>query len=115
ILDRTIVAAPQSSEACAIKGLLAIQGKGDLSVAENEFSKIPGEADPSGLITWARAWILTLKRKFPEALQVLQQFRGETLANSTTAPRPKALLEGQLYLYQGDKEKARTAFEHART
>ena len=39
---------------------------------------------------------------------------GETLASSTTAPRPKALLEGQLYFYQGDKEKARTAFEHAR-
>jgi tetratricopeptide (TPR) repeat protein len=36
------------------------------------------------------------------------------LANSTTAPRPKALLEGQLYLYQGEKEKARAAFEHAR-
>jgi TolB-like protein/Flp pilus assembly protein TadD len=114
ILDRAILAAPQSSEACGIKGLVAIHWKGDLSLAENEFSKIPAQADPSGLMTWARAWILTLKRKFPEALQVLQQFRGETLANSTTAPRPKALLEGQLYLYQGEKERARTAFEHAR-
>ncbi len=114
ILDRAIVAAPQSSEACGIKGLVAIHWKGDLSLAENEFSKIPAQADPSGLTTWARAWILTLKRKFPEALQILQQFRGETLANSTTAPRPKALLEGQLYLYQGQKDKARTAFEHAR-
>ena len=114
ILDRAVVAAPQSSEACGLKGLLAIHSKGDLSVAENEFSKIPAGADPSGLTTWARAWILTLKRKFPEALQVLQQFRGETLANSTTAPRPKALLEGQLYWYQGDKEKAQTAFQQAR-
>jgi TolB-like protein/Flp pilus assembly protein TadD len=114
ILDRAILAAPQSSEACGIKGLVAIHWKGDLSLAENEFSKIPAQADPSGLMTWARAWILTLKRKFPEALQVLRQFRGETLANSTTAPRPKALLEGQLYLYQGEKERARTAFEHAR-
>src|SRR5215831_8477735 len=116
ILDRSIVAAPQSSETCGLKGLLAIHWKGDLSLAENEFSKIPTtESDPSGLTTWARAWILTLKRKFPEALQVVQQFRGETLANSTTAPRPSALLEGQLYLYEGDKEKARPAFEHARS
>jgi len=113
-LDRAIVAAPQSSEACGIKGLLAIHWKGDLSLAENEFSKIPAEADPGGLITYGRAWILTFKRKFPEALQVVQQFRGETLANTTTAPRPKALLEGEPYLYQGDKEKARTAFESAR-
>jgi TolB-like protein/Flp pilus assembly protein TadD len=114
ILDRAIVAAPQSSEACGIKGLLAIHWKGDLSLAVNEFSKIPAKADPNGLMIWGRAWILTLKRKFPEALHVVQQFTAETLANSTTAPRPKALLEGQLYLYQGDKEKARTAFEHAR-
>ena len=114
ILDRAIVAAPQSSQACGIKGLLAIHWKGDLSLAENEFSKIPAQADPSGMTRWVRVWVLTLKRKFPEALQVLQQFPGETLSNGTTAQRPKALLEGQLYSYQGDKEKARIAFEHAR-
>ena len=114
ILDRAIVAAPQSSEACGLKGILAMHWKGDLRVAEIEFSKIPAQDDSGGLTTWERAGILTLKRKFPEALQVLQQFSGETLANSTTAPRPKALLEGQLYLYQGNKENARTAFEHAR-
>ncbi|HEY2627429.1 MAG TPA: tetratricopeptide repeat protein, partial [Candidatus Udaeobacter sp.] len=68
ILDRAIGAAPQSSAACGLKGMLAIDWKGDLSVAENEFSKIPAEADPSGMMTLARAWILTLKRKFPEAL-----------------------------------------------
>jgi serine/threonine-protein kinase len=45
---------------------------------------------------------------------VVQQFRGETLATATTAPCPKALLEGTLYQYQGDKEKARIAFERAR-
>jgi serine/threonine-protein kinase len=45
---------------------------------------------------------------------VAQQFRGEALATPTTAPCPKAFLEGTLYLYQGDKEKARIAFEHAR-
>src|SRR5215467_314676 len=64
IIDRAIAAAPQSSEACGLKGLLAIHWKGDLSLAENEFSKIPAETDPSGLITWARTWILALKRKF---------------------------------------------------
>ncbi len=114
ILDRAITAAPQSTEACGLKGLLAVLWKGDPSLAENEFSKIPAQDDPGGLITGGRAWILMLKRKFPEALQVVEQFRGETLANSTTAPLPKALLEGQLYMYQGDKEKARAAFERAR-
>src|SRR5256712_4132886 len=114
IFDRAIVAAPQSLEAAGMKAAVAIQWKGDLSVVEKQFSSVPPEADPAGLITWIRVGILTLERKFPEALQVVQQFRGETLATATTAPCPKALLEGTLYVYQGDREKARIAYEHAR-
>jgi tetratricopeptide (TPR) repeat protein len=98
-----------------MKAAVAVQSTGDLSAVEKQFSSVPPEADPAGLITWIRVGILTLERKFPEALQVVQQFRGETLATATTAPCPKALLEGTLYLYQGDKEKARIAYEHART
>ena len=65
-------------------------------------------------MTWAQAWILTLERKFPEALQVLQKFRGETLKTPTTAPCPKAFLEGSICRLQGDEAKARTELEHAR-
>jgi len=36
------------------------------------------------------------------------------LHNTSTAPSPKAFLEGELYLLQGDEAKARTALEHAR-
>jgi serine/threonine-protein kinase len=83
-------------------------------VAEKEFSSVSPEADPSGLMTWARFWILTLQRKFAEALQAAQQFRGEILHTPTTAPCPKAFLEGTSYLYLGDKEKAHSALEQAR-
>ena len=114
IFDRAIVAEPQSLQAAGMKAAVAVQSTGDLSAVEKQFSSVPPEADPEGLITWIRVGILTLERKFPEALQVVQQFRGETLATATTAPCPKALLEGTLYLYQGDKEKARIAYEHAR-
>src|SRR5438309_4299474 len=114
IFDRAIVAAPQSLQAAGMKAAVTIQWKGDLSVVEKQFSSVPPEADSEGLITLIRVGILTLERKFPEALHVAQQFRGETLATPTTAACPKALLEGTLYRYQGDKEKARIAFEHAR-
>ena len=114
VFDRAIVAAPQSLQAAGMKAAVAIQWKGDLSVVEKQFSSVPPEADSEGLITLIRVGILTLERKFPEALHVAQQFRGETLATPTTAACPKALLEGTLYRYQGDKEKARMAFEHAR-
>ncbi len=114
ILDRLIVAAPQSLQAALLKGGVAALWKGDLSVAEKQFSSVPPEADSEGLMTWARVWVLTLGRKFPEALQVLQKFRGETLVTWTTAPCPKAFLEGTIHLLQGDKTKAQAELEGAR-
>src|SRR6267378_3642660 len=114
IFNRALVAEPQSLQAAGMKAAVAVLWTGDLSAVEKQFSSVPPEADPAGLITWIRVGILTLERKFPEALQVVQQFRGETLATATTAPSPKAFLEGMLYRYQGDKEKARIAYEHAR-
>src|SRR6266496_3189130 len=112
-VDRLIAASPQSFQARGLKGFVALQWKGDLSAAEKVFSSMPSETDP-GLMTLARVWMLKLKRNFPEALQVLHQFRGQTLYNTTTAPSPKAFLEGELYRLQGDEAKARTAFEQAR-
>src|SRR5881296_878037 len=114
ILDRVIAASPQSFQTNILKGFLAAQWKGDLSAAEKVFSSIQPETDSDGLITMGRAWLLMLHRKLPEALQVVQKFRGETLFTTTTAPCPKALLEGEIYRLQGDEAKARTAFEHAR-
>jgi TolB-like protein/Flp pilus assembly protein TadD len=113
ILDRLMATSPQSFQARALKAFLPIQWKGDLSAAERVFSSMPPESDPS-LMTLARYWILRLKRNFPEALQLLQKFRGETLSNTTTAPPPKAFLEGEIYRLLGDEAKARPAFEHAR-
>jgi TolB-like protein/Tfp pilus assembly protein PilF len=114
IVDRVIAASPQSFQARGLKGFMAVKWKGDLSVAEKVFSSIPPATDPDGLMTMARFWVLRLQRKFPEALQVVQQFSGEALSNTTTAPCPKAFLEGEICLLQGDEAKARTAFEQAR-
>jgi TolB-like protein/Flp pilus assembly protein TadD len=114
MLDRIIASSPQSFQARALKGFMAVLWKGDLSAAKKVFSSVPPENDESGLTTWARAWILTLERKFPEALQVLERFRGETMYTTTTAPCPKAFAEGLIHLLQGDKTKARAEFEIAR-
>src|SRR5438105_10480923 len=112
--DRALVAEPRSLQAAGMKAAVAVLWTGDLGAVEKQFSSVPPGADPEGLITWLRVGILTLERKFPEALQLVQQFRGETLATATTAPCPKAFLEGILYRYQGDTEKARIALEQAR-
>lgn len=113
-VDRIVAASPQSFQAAGLKGFVAVQSKGDLSVAEKTFSSIPPGTDPDGLVTMARLWILRLQRKFPEALVVVQQFRGDALSNGSTAPAPKASLEGEICLLLGDEAKAQTAFEEAR-
>jgi TolB-like protein/Flp pilus assembly protein TadD len=112
--DRAITASPQSFGARALKAGVAILSRGDVTFAENQLASIPPGFDSDGLVTWARVWLLTLQRKFSNALEVVGQFRGEILASDTTAPNPKAFLEGLLYYYQGDKTKAQTALEHAR-
>jgi len=114
ILDRGIEAAPQSFFERALKGWLAIIRKGDFAVVEKELVLVPPGVDPDGLVTLIRVSVLTLQRKFPEALQLVHQFPKETLTGRTTAPCPKAFLEGALTWYQGNKVKAQAAFETAR-
>jgi TolB-like protein/Flp pilus assembly protein TadD len=114
IFDRGIEAAPQSFGSGALKSELAIRWKGDLSVAEKELASVPAGVDPQGLVTLGRAGVLTLQRKFKEALQVIQQFRGETLLVRASTTSPKASLEGTLYLFLDDKVNAHSAFERAR-
>jgi len=114
IFDRAIAADPQAFASRGMKSALAIAWKGDVGFVEKQLSLVPGEFDPDGLVTAARVGILMLQRKFADALKLLQQFRGETLLYPDTGPCPKALLEGRLYLYQGDKTKAQADFERAR-
>ena len=113
-IDRVIAAEPKSFQGAALKGFVAVKWKGDLSFTEKQFSSIPPETDPDGLMTWARVWILTLERNFPEALAVAQKFPGETMFASTTAPVPKAFVKGMIYLLQGDKVRAQPELEQAR-
>jgi serine/threonine-protein kinase len=114
IFDRLAAAAPESLQAALLKGGVAVLWKGDLSVAEKQLSSVPPETDPGGLMTWVRVWCLMLERKFPKALQVLEKFRGETMFTTTTAPSPKAFVEGMIHLLQGDKPRAQAEFERAR-
>ena len=114
IFDRGIEAAPESFGSRALKSELAIRWKGDISVVEKELASVPPGVDPQGLVTLGRVGVLTLQRKFKEALQVIQQFRGETLLVRASVTCPKASLEGTLYLYLDDKVNAHSAFERAR-
>lgn len=114
IFDRALAAAPQSFALRGIKAKLALEWKGDLSVSEKALAEIPPGLDPEGLVTIARINVLTLQRKFAEALQLVQKLPDETVHGVGTAPTPKAFLEGILHFFLGEKDKARADFERAR-
>jgi TolB-like protein/Flp pilus assembly protein TadD len=114
-IDRAIAIAPQLFATAGFKAYLAVALKGDLTEAQNQISSIQAESDPNGVVTWARFWLLTLQRKFAEALAVVEKFPGETLTTpNTTAAAPKALRKGTVYWLQGDMTTSRTEFEKAR-
>jgi TolB-like protein/Flp pilus assembly protein TadD len=114
VIDRCITASPESFQARALKGFMRVVWKGDLNGAKEVFSPVPPENDTNGLMSWAQAWMLMLERKYPDALQILERYRGDTMFTNTTAPAPKAFVEGEIYLLQRDETKARPALERGR-
>jgi TolB-like protein/Flp pilus assembly protein TadD len=113
IYERGLEVAPKSFTLLGAKAKLAMDWKGDLSVAEKLLAQVPPGLDMQGLITDSRISILILRRKFSEALQIVQQLDVEVLHGETSGATPKAYREGTLYLLLNEKEKARAAFEKA--
>jgi TolB-like protein/Flp pilus assembly protein TadD len=110
ILGRAIEAAPNSLSARAAKAMLPLDWKGDLSMMEKDLADMPPGVDPEGLVTFGRVQLLMLQRKFPEALAVLKQLSPDLSHDS----KPREFLEGAIYTFLNDREKARSAFKHAR-
>jgi len=110
ILGRAIEAAPNSLSARAAKAMLPLDWKGDLSMMEKDLADMPPGVDPEGLVTFGRVQLLMLQRKFPEALAVLKRLSPDLSHDS----KPREFLEGAIYTFLNDREKARSAFEHAR-
>jgi TolB-like protein/Flp pilus assembly protein TadD len=113
-LDRAIEIAPQSFATLGLKAYLVVALRGDVAAAEKQMALVPADVDPNGFATWGRWWVLIFQRRLPEALAVVEKFPGETLNAGTSAPWPKALLQGIIQVLEGDKPKAQAEFEQAR-
>jgi TolB-like protein/Flp pilus assembly protein TadD len=112
MFDRALEVAPDSFSSRALKSVIAILWKGDVEAAQKQLALSPVR-DANGLVTSTQVWVLTLARKFPEALREIEQFPGE-IFDAHTGRIPKAFFEGLIYMYLGDKTKATNAFENAR-
>jgi serine/threonine-protein kinase len=109
VFDRAIEIAPNSVSARTGKAMLAADLKGDLSEIDKQLVHIPpgAAADSEGML--GRAYLLTLQRKFHDAMDLLKQSSGDG-----SDEKPKEYLEGALYTFVNDKEQARSAFQRAR-
>src|SRR5215475_737851 len=110
LFDRAIEAAPNSVSARTGKAMLAADLKGDLSEIDKQLAHIPpgAAADSEGM--FGRAYLLTLQRKFHDAVTFLKQLPGDA-----SDEKQKEYLEGALYTFVNDKEQARSAFQRARS
>src|SRR5262245_25437070 len=110
LFDRAIEAAPNSVSARTGKAMLAADLKGDLSEIDRQLVQIPpgAAADSEGMV--GRAYLLTLQRRFYDAVALLKQLRSDE-----SDGKPKEYLEGALYTFVNDKEQARSAFQSARS
>ena len=113
-IDRGLASAPASMALNSLKCQFAIAARGDVEVAERAFANVPAGFDPEGMISFARVNIWMLERKFSEALQLVEQFPGDTFHGEASSATPKAFVEGLIYLLMHDNEKARAAFTRAR-
>jgi TolB-like protein/Flp pilus assembly protein TadD len=114
ILDRALVAAPQSFAIRGLKAKLALEWKGDPNVTEKFLSEIPAGVDPEGIVTLSRISLLIMQRRFAEALPLVKKMPEETVHGEGTAPTPMAFFEGILHFMLGEKDKALADFERAR-
>ena len=109
LYDRAIEAAPNSLSMRAGKAMLAADLKGDLSEIDKQLAQVPG-VDSDAEVTFGRAYLLMLQRKYQEGLTLLKQSKGDPYSDA----KPKEYLEGVFYTFLNDNEQARLAFQRAR-
>lgn len=112
-LDRGIEVAPQSFTLRGTKAMLAINLRGDFSLAEQMIANAPKGTQMDSFVLWGRINVLILQRKFAEALALVQTLPDQPIHTDGTAPIPKAMVEANIYNCLKEPEKAKAAYQRA--
>ncbi len=124
VIDRALAISPQSTSLWSLKAQLAIAESGDLSVAEKGLADFDAarakgvlkDVDPGTIaeIELAKANVLALREKYPEALTVLRQIPAEIRNGSSHQMKEVDLLEGVIFEKLGQPDAAHAAFLKAK-
>ncbi len=124
VIDRALAINPKSTSLWMLKSKVALAEKGDLSVAEKgledfDQARASGqlrEMSPAALaeVTLAKADILALREKYPEALSVLREIPKAARSGGAHGLKEVDLFEGILLQEMGRTEEARSFYQRAK-
>src|SRR6266513_2070179 len=105
-VDRALAIDPKSFPLLELKSMLAIQEKGDFTIAEKALAMVeslPKDADKSGKIGVARINILLFQRKFAEALRAAESLSDDASGWESSAYHSKNVFIGIAKKKMGDE------------
>ncbi len=125
VIERALAINPKSVSLWGLKAQLAINARGDLTVAQKGLAKfeqaqaqgeVPKNLDSgtAAEVGLGKANILMFRREYPEALAALRQIPQEALTSLPDAFCEARLLEGILLEKMGQGAEARVAFSKAK-
>ena len=125
VIERGLAIDPKSFSLWELKARLAINARGDLTIAEKglaEFERARARGElPKNLVPetvakfgLGKAYVLMLRRRYPEALEALRQIPQEALNSLPEDFCEGSLLEGALHEKMGQAAEARVAFLKAK-
>ena len=124
VIERALAVDPRSNTLWKLKSQLAIAARGDLTVAEKGLAEFDqamasgamGKVEPDMLaqIMLARANILALREKYPEALAALRQIPAGARTGKWDKLRELDLLEAIILKNMGQAEEAHAALLRAK-
>jgi TolB-like protein/Tfp pilus assembly protein PilF len=113
-LDRVLELAPDSVNVKIQRGYTEFFRSGNTAAIKTALQSIPANADPDGVVTFAR-WDVSLMERDPAAAEkALALCRLDVITSQPGAPLPKSYLQGCIDLLRNDATRARTDFEAAR-
>jgi TolB-like protein/Flp pilus assembly protein TadD len=117
VIDRALAISPHSVGLWGIKCKLAIEDRGDFTVAERALEKFKQMPDSVKMLHYAveeQGTLLLLQRKFAEALQFAQNTPDESLIDHPDGLTAKYMLIGSANKGLGNEPAARVGFEKAK-
>jgi tetratricopeptide (TPR) repeat protein len=110
--DRVVALAPDSANFKIARAYIEFYAEGKTDALRKTLSEIPGEVDPSGLVTRARWDLAMLERDYAAADRAMASYPLDVF-QSDGMPMPKSFFRGCTALARGDNAAAQTHFATA--